>query len=245
MLLCKSSRLWRSVFEESVEVAGEVALEAAGRFAVALAFSDATLDVGDRRRVRATSGDEDHVQCAVESAIAAAVEPVADRLAGGGGDRGAAGEPRERGFACDPAAVRPGDQDLRGGERTDTGLVEQLRRQLAGERLDLACELALFSGQLSDAARDRAQRLQRPAQLDVAVPVRSHRRQPTQELRTCQRSKMQSRDERCADCLRGAQTSWRSAVSDKVARAVGGAMSPLALPPRRALMVEVLVSSSV
>jgi hypothetical protein len=41
------------------------------------------------------------------------------------------------------------------------------------------------------------------------------------------------------------QAVWRSAVSDKVAGAVGGAMSPLALPPRRALMVEVLVSSSV
>ena len=37
MLLCLSSRRWR-VFEESVEVAGEVALEAAGCFASGLAF---------------------------------------------------------------------------------------------------------------------------------------------------------------------------------------------------------------
>jgi hypothetical protein len=51
MLLCLSSRQWRSVFEEPVEVAGEVALEAAGCFAVALAFLDATVDVGDRRGV--------------------------------------------------------------------------------------------------------------------------------------------------------------------------------------------------
>jgi hypothetical protein len=35
---------------------------------------------------------------------------------------------------------------LRGGERTDAGLLEQLRRQLSRERLDLACELALLNG---------------------------------------------------------------------------------------------------
>ena len=53
----------------------------------------------------AFSGDEDHVQCAVEFAVAAAVEAVADRLAGGGGDRCGAGEPGEGGFASDPALV--------------------------------------------------------------------------------------------------------------------------------------------
>src|SRR6266545_1615170 len=62
MLLCLSSLQRRSVFEEPVEAAGEVALEAAGRFASTLAFLDATVDVGDRLRVCATSGDEDHVQ---------------------------------------------------------------------------------------------------------------------------------------------------------------------------------------
>ncbi len=81
MLLCKSSRRWR-VLEESVEVAGEVALEAAGCFAAALAFLDATVDVGDRRGMGSTAGDEDHVQRSVEPAIAAAVESVADGLSG-------------------------------------------------------------------------------------------------------------------------------------------------------------------
>ena len=51
MLLCLSSGQWRSVFEESVEAAGEVALEAAVGFASCLAFLDASLDVGDRRGV--------------------------------------------------------------------------------------------------------------------------------------------------------------------------------------------------
>jgi hypothetical protein len=40
------------------------------------------------------------------------------------------------------------------------GLLEQLPRERTGEGLDLACELALFSGQVLDAASDRAQRLQ-------------------------------------------------------------------------------------
>jgi Integrase core domain len=48
-LLCLSSRYRRrSVFEESVEAAGEVALEAAVCFASCLAFLEASFDVGDR-----------------------------------------------------------------------------------------------------------------------------------------------------------------------------------------------------
>jgi hypothetical protein len=48
MLLCLSSRQRQSVFEESVEVAGEVAFEAAVCFASCLAFLEASFDVGDR-----------------------------------------------------------------------------------------------------------------------------------------------------------------------------------------------------
>ena len=48
MLLCLSSRQWRSVFEEAVEAAGEVALEAAVCFASCLAFVQASFDVRDR-----------------------------------------------------------------------------------------------------------------------------------------------------------------------------------------------------
>src|SRR5439155_43685 len=50
MLLCLSSSDWR-VLEEPVEVAGEVALEAAVCFASGLAFLEASFDVGDRRGV--------------------------------------------------------------------------------------------------------------------------------------------------------------------------------------------------
>src|SRR6266542_6057752 len=93
MLLCLSSRQ-RRVFEEPVEVSGEVALEAAGGLAAAFAFLDSTLDVVDGRSVGSASGNDDLVECSVELSVAAAVEPVADRLAGGR-DRGGAGESRE------------------------------------------------------------------------------------------------------------------------------------------------------
>ena len=41
--------------------------------------------------------------------------------------------------------------------RSDAGLVEQLRRERADERFDLACELAFLGHQLQHAAGDRAQ----------------------------------------------------------------------------------------
>ena len=124
------------------------------------------------------------MQRAVEPAVTAAVEAVADGLSGGGGDRGAAGEACERGLACDPAWVRPGDEYLCGRERTDAGLLEQLRRQLPRERLDLACELAFLNGQCLDASGESAEREQRPAQLRVMTALRTDRREPR---RSCAR----------------------------------------------------------
>src|SRR4051794_7454062 len=105
MLLCLSSVPWCSVLEESEEAAGEVALEAAVGLAPCLAFAEASFGVGDRGLVDSAAGDEDLVECSVELAVAAAVEAVADRLSGGGGDWGDAGEPGERGLAADPAFV--------------------------------------------------------------------------------------------------------------------------------------------
>ena len=48
MLLCLSSRQWCSVFEQAVEAAGVVALEAAVGFASGFAFLQAPFEVGDR-----------------------------------------------------------------------------------------------------------------------------------------------------------------------------------------------------
>ncbi len=88
--------------------------------------------------------------------------------------------------------MRPGDQDLRGRERTDTGLLEQLRSQLPRERLDFACELALLSGQCRDAPGESAQREQRPAQLRILAVFRTNRGEPAQELRPGQRAKLRA-----------------------------------------------------
>ena len=104
MLLCLSSRS-RRVLEEPVEVAGEVALEATGCFASGLPFLGSPVDVVDCRLVPAASGDDDLVEGAVEFAVAASVEAVADGLAGGGGDRCGAGEARERCFASETSGV--------------------------------------------------------------------------------------------------------------------------------------------
>jgi len=60
---------------------------------------------------------------------------------------------------------------LCGGVLTDARLVEQPWCELAGERFDLAGELALLEDQLQDAPRDRAEREQAAAQLGIASTV--------------------------------------------------------------------------
>jgi hypothetical protein len=75
---------------------------------------ESSFDVGDLCGVCAFACDEDHVQCAVEFAVAASVEAVADRLVGGGRDRCCAGEPGEGCFGGDASSVRPGEDELGG-----------------------------------------------------------------------------------------------------------------------------------
>ena len=104
MLLCLS-RLSLGVFQLSVEAARDVAFEGADRFAFGLAFSRASVDVVDRALVASPAGEHDRVQGAVELAVAAAVEAVADRLAGAAGDRSHAGEPGESRFGAEPAGM--------------------------------------------------------------------------------------------------------------------------------------------
>ena len=119
--------------KQSPDVAGEVALEAADRFAGALAFGAAAGDVVAGGLVAARAGDDHAVQRGVDLAVAALVEPLAARVAGAGGDRrdaGGAGELR-RGRE----ALRAGDlaDELGGDQRPEPGLVEQLRRDLRDE----------------------------------------------------------------------------------------------------------------
>jgi hypothetical protein len=63
--------------QELPDAAGEVALEAADRFAVGLAFGFLACDEGDGFRVAAGAGDGDAVDGGVDLAVAAAIEAVA------------------------------------------------------------------------------------------------------------------------------------------------------------------------
>jgi hypothetical protein len=81
--------------------------------------------------MEAFTRDQDQVERAVEFAVAATVEPVADGLAGGGRDRGGAGE------ACEG----------------------RFRSELTNDRLYLACGLAaLLMNENIDPARQRSTR---------------------------------------------------------------------------------------
>src|SRR3954469_20801413 len=74
--------------EQVPDAAGEVALEAADRFAAGLAFGLLSREVRACLGVQAALDDRESVQRAVELAVAAAVEAVPLRSSGGGGDRG-------------------------------------------------------------------------------------------------------------------------------------------------------------
>jgi hypothetical protein len=69
-----------TILHDAVEVAGEVALEHASRFAGRLAAGERPGDVGACRGVVLAAVEDDGVEGAVELAVAAAAEPVADRL---------------------------------------------------------------------------------------------------------------------------------------------------------------------
>ena len=79
-----------------VDLAGDVALEAAHDFALGLAFGGAAFDVGAGALAVAQAADGDQVQRAVGLAVTAVVEAMAGRLAGGGRDRARAAEQRRR-----------------------------------------------------------------------------------------------------------------------------------------------------
>ena len=77
-----------------------------------------------------------------------------------------------------------------GGVRSDTGLVEQLRGELARDRFDLGCELAFLGGQLQHAAGDRAEREHAPAQLGIVSAVWPGCCEALQEPCPCQRPQL-------------------------------------------------------
>ena len=104
MLLCLSSVDF-GLLEEAVDLAGDVAFEAALGFSGGFALGGSFGDVGLGVWAVAAAGDGDGVQRAVELAVAAAVEAVAGVLRGGRFEWGDAGEAGECCFVAAAAGV--------------------------------------------------------------------------------------------------------------------------------------------
>ena len=94
--------------EVEVDLAGDVALQAADDLCLGQAFGGAPFGVGAGRRVRAHPGDHDAPQGVVGLPVTTGVEAVPFGLAGGGRDRGGAAQVRPGGFAAQPFGVVPG-----------------------------------------------------------------------------------------------------------------------------------------
>src|SRR6266516_2637235 len=93
--------------ERGVDLAGDVAFEAAHDLTFALALAGAAVDVGRGGLLVAHADEDDAVECGVGLAVAAPVEPVAVCLARGGVDRGGAAEHREGGLGAEPFGLSP------------------------------------------------------------------------------------------------------------------------------------------
>jgi hypothetical protein len=91
--------------EESVELAGDVADQAASDLAVGLSLGAAPLGVGAGGWVVAQPGQDDQVQGLVELTIPGPVEPHAHRLAAGGRDGGGTAQHGEGSVAGAAARV--------------------------------------------------------------------------------------------------------------------------------------------
>ena len=130
--------LSRAAGKDLVELAGDVALDAADGFSPGSSFGDAAGDVLLSWRVVAGSGERDDEACPIGLAVAAAIETVPVGAAGRDGDGRSATEVVERGFGLQPAGVGTGgDEERGGGLGTDAGLVAKLRGDSGRECLEV------------------------------------------------------------------------------------------------------------
>ena len=114
----------------TIELAGDIALDAAADLVVTPALRPPSGHVGVGSGTDSPPGQGDVVQGTVELTVTAAVEAVTHRAAAAGRDRAGAGQGSEGRVVAAPARMRPGDDDLGGTHRTDPDLGGQLRRQL-------------------------------------------------------------------------------------------------------------------
>src|SRR4051812_42874211 len=98
-----------------VELARDVALEAADDLGLGLAFGGAPRGVGARAFAVAQAADRDHVQRAVRVALAAVVDAVAGGASARDSDWAGGAERRERWLAAQTFDVLAGGHEQRGG----------------------------------------------------------------------------------------------------------------------------------
>jgi hypothetical protein len=122
------------------DAAGEVAFEAADRFAGALALGAFAVEIVAGLGVAAGAGDGDAVDRGVDLAVAAAVEAVAVGRAGADGDWCQAGGARELGVGGEAGGAGDLADELGCRQWPEAGLGEQLRRDLRDELGDLGLE---------------------------------------------------------------------------------------------------------
>jgi hypothetical protein len=143
MLLCLSSGLVERFrgfgvgFEESVDLAGDRSYKAAFDVAAGLALGGSAGGVGLGFWVVLQPAQRDGVPRSVELPVAAAVESMPHGLSTAGVDGCRSAEGGEGCFVADAPTVGPGDQQLRGGDCADAGLVEQLGAGGGDELLEL------------------------------------------------------------------------------------------------------------
>ena len=126
-----------------VDLANDVAFEAADDVAFALALGGPARDVSKRGLVEPHPDDHGPIDRGVELSVPSVIDAVLPTGHSRAGRDGAnAGEFRERCFALDAFGVVSGDdEDLRCGVDTDTELIQQMRGALEDEVLDLCLEL--------------------------------------------------------------------------------------------------------
>src|SRR5262245_29419621 len=145
--------------EVVVDLAGDVALEAADDLALREPFGFPSRGVGAGTRTEAEARDRGEVEGAIGLPVATAIEPVALRHAGTRGERRHAAEHREAGLAAQPLrVVTSGDEQLAGDLDADPDLVEQLRVELADELLDRLVQIRDLVVELDDPTSDALER---------------------------------------------------------------------------------------
>src|SRR6266542_105314 len=145
--------------ERVVELARDVALEAADDVAFGEAFGGAAGGVGAGAGAVVQPADGDHVQRLVGLAVTATIESVARGASGAGGDRGGGAEAREGGFALQPVdGLAGGDQQLARVHGADAEQAGRARGSDAGEAVELALELSDLEVEVADTPGEAAQR---------------------------------------------------------------------------------------